>query len=121
MTLGLHESRARRRRKTRWAVIKWLFALVAISGGAVYAYTSGSHLAEREVAELQQTVDELNEELGTVREDRSKLENTVADMEGKLAEAEERDLANVPGGALAEILRISEEKLNAGVEEDKNA
>lgn len=116
MSLGLHESRARRRRKARWSVIKWLIALVAISGGAVYAYTSGSHLAEREVADLQQTVDELNDQLGTVREERSTLQNTLEDMEHKLAEAEERYQANVPGGALAEILRLSEEKLNTGVE-----
>ena len=121
MSLGLHEARARRRRKARWNTVKWLLILSLIGGSSVYAYTSGSQFAEREVAELQLTVDRLTEEVSSLREERSQLQGRVTAIEAKLSEAEERHAANVLEGPLADLVRLTREQLDAGVEPDRLA
>ena len=121
MSLGFHEVRARRRRRARWNTVKWLLILSLIGGSSVYAYTSGSQFAEREVAELQLTVDRLTEEVGNLREERGRLRGRVTAIEAKLSEAERRHAANVLEGPLADLVSLTREQLDAGVEPDRLA
>ena len=60
MSLGLRETKSRRRRQTRLRLLKWGAALVAVVIAGVYAYETGNRLAEREVTRLEEEIALLN-------------------------------------------------------------
>ena len=116
MTLGLHESRLRRRRRARWAALKWALGLGAIIAAGVFAYDTGTTLAEREVQELRQEIADLSARVEELDKANTDLGAEVIMAKRKLEEAERRYAADVPTGQLAQVLGQLREKLNDGVE-----
>lgn len=116
MTLGLQESRNRRRRRVRWAIAKWVIGLGAIVGAGVFAYDTGTTLAQREVAKLHKEITELSRRVAELEQQNTGLEADVILAKRKLEEAQRRYKADVPTGELAALLGRVRDKLNGGVE-----
>lgn len=119
MSLGFREDRRRRRRKARWALFRWLFALVivAVAGSIVFevgyrrARTNEAAIAAEKTA-LQQRVDALVLETDALR----------AAVEGQRLQAEEwqkRWERDVPTGALKQLFDLVSERLDAGVSKER--
>lgn len=116
MTLGLQESRHRRRRRARWAVARWLLTVVVLVGLGVFAYETGTTLAEREVEALSGELTELGGRLEELQRRNGELQATVVLAEQRLTEVERRYQAEVPQGPLAGLLAGIRDKLEAGVD-----
>ncbi len=119
MSLGLHERRAKRRRKFWWGVIKWLVAFAIIGALGVKAYYTGSDIAQRDLIAEQEKTTKLTGELAAVNQ-------TVADLEVQLGNArksardwQQKYEADVPTGALKEVLDLASGKISNGVEMDR--
>ena len=115
MTLGLYETRARRARRIRWAVFKWILVLAAIGAAGVYGYGTGSTLEQRKVAALNDEIEHLSERLGDLQAEQGSLQVALAKSNSKLAEVTERYERDVPNGPLAELLDEVRARLDAGV------
>ncbi len=74
MSLGLHDTHERRRRRTRRSFARWLFALGAIVAVGVIAYQIGASLAEREVAELDQRLARLSDRVEELEQQNTGLQ-----------------------------------------------
>ncbi|RMD61828.1 MAG: hypothetical protein D6826_08935, partial [Alphaproteobacteria bacterium] len=115
MSLGLHDTRLRRRRQFRWMIVKWLIALGAILGAGVFAYESGSTLAQREIAALRTEIDSLRAKVESLQRENTDLRADAILTERRLQEAEARYAKDVPRGRMAALLDQLKEKLAAGV------
>lgn len=115
MSLGLHESRQRRRRRARWALVKWVIALALIVTAGLFAYETGTVLAERKVSVLEREIAELTEQVETLRSENAELQAQAILTEQRLEAAEQRYARDVPTGPLAELLERLRAKLEAGV------
>ncbi|MCG8359965.1 MAG: keratin [Kiloniellales bacterium] len=116
MTLGLYEERTRRRRARRWATLKWLIALGAIGAAGIFAYESGSSLAQRQVTALSGQIADLESTVQQLEAEKGALEAARRETEQRLAAAEARYQEDVPTGALADLLTLVRGKLDEGVE-----
>jgi hypothetical protein len=115
MSLGLHERRAKRRRKFWWGVFKWLLAFAVIGALGVKAYYTGSDIAQRDLVAEQEKTSKLTGELAALNE-------KVADMKAQLDSAnlsasdwQKKYEVDVPTGALKELLDLASGKLEGGV------
>jgi len=115
MTLGLYETRARRARRIRWAIVKWILVLAAISAAGVYGYVSGTTLEQRKVAALNDEIEHLSRRLEDLQAEQGSLQAALAKSNSKLAEVTARYERDVPNGPLAEIIARVQERLEAGV------
>ncbi|MDH3919230.1 MAG: hypothetical protein OEU25_13765, partial [Rhodospirillales bacterium] len=70
MSMGLHESRWRRRRTIRWKVVKAVFVLGLLLAAGLFAYETGSIAALQPVNRLEKQVAELSRTL-TVLQDKN--------------------------------------------------
>lgn len=86
MSLGLHESRWRRRRTFRWRVIKALLVLALLLAAGLFAYETGSMLAQIPVRSLEQQVARLNQDIEALRQANAEL--TASARAAKESEAE---------------------------------
>ncbi|MFQ6017253.1 MAG: hypothetical protein ACE5KF_03590 [Kiloniellaceae bacterium] len=116
MTLGLHEHRRGRRRRTRWTAFKWTVVSSAVVAAGVFAYETGTTLAQREVAELGREIDELSARIDALEKQNTGLRAKVILAEQRLGEARARYRKDVPSGRLAALLGQIQRKLDAGVE-----
>lgn len=116
MTLGLYEARARRRNKRRWTFLKWLlgFALIGVAGA--YAYQTGSELASRQVATLEEEIEAQKAEILGLEaaRDEAVVARTAAEQE--VAAWQERYEAEVPTGEMREIVNLALKKRQDGVD-----
>ncbi len=119
MTLGLYESRKRRRQQVQWTMAKWALALVAILGAGLFAYESGTRLTEREVSNLRDKVAELAAEIDRLQQRQAEAQATIHLAQQRLEETEKRYAEVVPTGALAALLARTQERLDAGVRLDR--
>jgi len=115
MSLGLHETRLRRKRRVRWTMVKWVLALGVIAGAGAVAYESGSALAQRQVRSLGREVADLTAQLADLRRENTDLGAKAILVERALEEAKKRYARDVPSGPLAALLDSVREKLGAGV------
>lgn len=115
MTHGLYETRARRARRIRWAVVKWILVLAAIGAAGVYGYGSGTTLEQRRVAALNDEIDHLSRRLEDLQAEQGSLQVALAKSNSKLAEVTARYERDVPNGPMAEILEQVRARLDAGV------
>ena len=67
MGLGLQQSRYHARRRQRSRFFRWILLLGGVAVLGVVSYRSGSELAKRDVRRLEARVQELNDEVGTLR------------------------------------------------------
>lgn len=121
MSLGLHESRTRRRRKARWAVLKWVLALGLIVGAGIYAYDTGSEIAKTQITDLQREIDALTQRITALESENARLRADQIVAQQRLEEAKARYAQDVPTGPLATLLGQLREKLDAGVDQDRLA
>ncbi len=119
MSLGLHDTHERRRRRTRRSFARWLFALGAIVAVGVIAYQIGASLAEREVAELGQRLAELSDRVEELEQQNTGLQADLILKDRRLKDSVLRYERDVPSGHLAALMGRIREKLEAGVDEDR--
>lgn len=121
MTLGFHDPHGRRRRQVRRTVIRWLLGIGFIFAAGVAAYQTGSSLAEREVAELTQTVAKLDERVQELEQENTGIQAGLILSERRLKDAKLAYERDVPGGEVAALMGRVQEKLAAGVDRDRLA
>jgi hypothetical protein len=121
MTLGFHDPHGRRRRQLRRSVIRWLLGIGFIVAAGAAAYQTGSSLAEREVAELTQTVIRLDERVQELERENTGLQAGLILNERYLKDAKLAYERDVPGGEVAALMDRIQEKLAAGVDRDRLA
>lgn len=121
MSLGLHETRLRRRRRFRWAVVKWGITLGAVLAAGIFAYQTGSSLAEREVISLNREIDTLRDKAAELQRQNTELRANEILLEQRLQEAQARYDKDVPSGRLAALLGQLQNKLSDGVTYDRLA
>ena len=116
MSLGLRDSRDRRRRKFRRAVFKWVLALALIVSAGVFAYETGSRLAERETIRLKEQIAELSKTIEESRQDDSALKAAAEAAEQGQREWQQRYEKDVPSGADKQLYDLARQKLADGVD-----
>ena len=121
MTLGLHESRLRQRRRRRLAIIKWVFMLAVFAVLGFWAYRTGAFLAEQGVRELRGEIDRLTAALVDVRQEREALAAGIEAAREREAEWQNRYRQDVPTGTALEIFQLVQKRLEAGVAPDRLA
>ena len=112
MTLGLYDTRLRRRRRIRWAVVRWILAGAAVAGAAAFAYEVGSSQEQHQLAELRAQVEDLSIRLGALRRQNTELQAGAMVVEKRLRDAQKA----IPRGPVADLLARVQEKLDAGVD-----
>ena len=121
MTLGLHESRLRQRRRRRLAIIKWVFMLAVFAVLGFWAYRTGAFLAEREVRELRTEIDRLTAALVDIRQEREALAAGIEAARQREAEWQTRYRQDVPTGQAKEIFQLAQQRIAQGVSADRLA
>lgn len=116
MSLGLRERRSRRRRQIRLRLLKWGAALVAIVIAGVYAYETGSRLAEREVARLEEQIVGLSARIQDLEQDNLRLAEAARSARGKVEVWQQRYRQDIPTGELKALYELTREKLAGGVD-----
>lgn len=112
MTLGLYETRLRRGRRFRWAVVRWVLAVAAVVGAGAFAYEIGSSREQHLLTDLHAQIDDLSVQLSALRQQNTDLQAGVMVVEEHLRDAK----MEIPSGPVADLLDRVREKLDAGVE-----
>ncbi len=115
MALGLREERKRRKNQFRWKVAKWMFAFCLIGAAGVYAYQSGSKLAETEVAKLQREIASLSSTVAELERQNSEQRAVIATERERADEWRQRYDSDVPAGEMRALFDRLRERLAAGV------
>jgi hypothetical protein len=116
VSLGLRDSRDRRRRKFRLAVFKWVLALTLIVLAGVFAYETGSRLAERETIRLKEQIAELSQTIEESRRDDSELKVAAEAAEQGQRDWQQRYERDVPTGVDKQLYELARQKLADGVD-----
>jgi len=119
MSLGLRESRARRRRQIWWSVTKWLLALALILAAGAYAYYAGSNLAQREVTRQQAEIDALEGKLQALSDERDKILLQTKAIARRAKEWEDQYRSDIPDATVQQLLRALRAKLDGGLNADR--
>jgi Tfp pilus assembly protein PilN len=119
MSLGLQETRMRRKRQRRFAMIKWMLILAALGAAFYFAYETARQLARIEVARLEDRVASLESRLDAQAEEKRQLQNELEATKEKLAEWRQRYEEEVPEGEPAELLGQLRQRLDEGVPADR--
>ncbi len=115
MSLGLHETRQRRQRRFRWTMTKWVVALGAIATAGVFAYRTGTGLAERKVTALAREIVTLSDKAAELQRQNTDLRANEILLDGRLRDAQARYDRDVPAGRMAALLGQMQAKLDKGV------
>jgi len=115
MTLGLYEERARRRQRFRWNTVKWIIGLGLIGGAGVFAYESGSVLAQRELDALSLRLKEYEASVDGLQQENAQLRYSLEQAQARLGDQQARYKRDVPQGRIAELLGLAQDKLDSGV------
>lgn len=121
MSLGLQETRTRRRRQRRWALAKWTLVLVGLGLAGAFAYETGSQLARLEVTRLEKELAGLQSQLEQVQEDKRELRVALEETRDELQTWQQRYREEVPSGEPAELLRLVRQRLDDGVSAERLA
>lgn len=121
MTLGLRDSRTRRRRQLRWRVLKTVFFLAAAVAAGVVAYQGGSLLARQEVLQLEKQVTELENDVISLQRQNDDLLAAAQDAKQRESEWSKRYQKEVPQGEVKPLFQALQEKLGDGVDVERLA
>jgi len=119
MTWGLTESHRARKRRRRWAVVKWVIVLAGLVGAGAFAYATGARLARIEVRELEERVAELQQRLDEQAQENARLRRELKATQDQLATWKQRYEQNVPEGEPARLLDLLRARLDNGVPADR--
>ena len=121
MTLGLRDSRTRRRRQVRWRIIKTVFFIAAAIAAGIVAYQGGSLLARQEVIQLQQEVAELESDVIALQRRNDDLLAETQEAKTREGEWRSKYQAEVPQGENKALYQRVQQKLAAGVDPERLA
>ena len=116
MSLGLREGRSRRRRQIRMRLLKGGAALAVVVVAGVYAYETGSRLAEREVARLTEEIALLDVRVQQLEQENLQLAEAARSARGKIEVWRQRYEREIPTGELKALYELTREKLAGGVD-----
>jgi len=119
MSLGLHESRTRRRRRARWTVAKWVIALGLIVGAGIYAYDRGNRIAQTQVTDLEREIAALSQRIADLEAENARLRADQIVAQQRVEEAKALYARDVPTGRVAALLGQLRDKLEAGVDQER--
>ncbi len=115
MSLGLHETRQRRQRRVRWTIAKWVITLGAIFAAGVFAYRTGTSLAERKVIALTREIETLSDKAADLQRQNTDLRANEILLAQRQREDKARYDRDVPAGRMAALLGQMQAKLDKGV------
>jgi len=116
MSLGMAERQARARRRVVWAVVKWAAALVLVALASMFAYETGTSLAEIDVRRKNDEIAKLTTQVQTLQTENAGLRARTAQAQQQVKAAEERYKADMPAGNAKAMLDLVNSKLAAGVD-----
>jgi outer membrane murein-binding lipoprotein Lpp len=119
MSLGLRDSRRRRRQQTQWLLAKWLLALLALGAAGFYAYQTGRRTAEIEMGRLQAELSALTTRIAELETETATARGTVQSAKAEAAEWQRRYERDVARGPAKELFDVVQARLAAGVEPDR--
>lgn len=114
MSLGFRDQKEARRR--RWRVIRFVITLAVLVGLAVFAYRTGTYLAQRETVRLQADVVRLEAEVALLSGEKAKADEQMAAAQKAEAEWRDRYEAEVPTGKERELLDSIREQTGKGAD-----
>jgi hypothetical protein len=110
------ERQARARRRVIWAVVKWAAALALIGLAGLFAYKTGTSLAEIDVRHKNDKIAELTAQLQALQSENAGLRARAAQAQQQTKEAEQRYKAEIPTGDSKALLDLANRKLGEGVD-----
>jgi hypothetical protein len=119
MSLGLREDRRRRRQRARWAARRWLIAFAAIGAAGAYAYQTGSRLAARNVAALEQQVGRLDSTIAELGTRAAAQAAEIAAERSRVEDWRQRYAQDVPTGEAKALFEALQAKMAQGVTADR--
>src|SRR5262245_44038789 len=119
MSLGMADRQARARRRLIMGLVKWAVALAGIALAGLFAYRTGTELAEIDVARLDGKVKALTEQVQTLQTENANLKVVAQQAQQQAKQWEQRYTAEVPSGNAKAILDLASRKLADGVPMDR--
>ena len=121
MSLGLRESRNRRRRRVWVVAAKWLFAFAVIDAAAAYEYYTASRLAAHDVETLHRDIEQLTGTNETLVAENDSLKSQLVAANRRATEWQGRYEREVPTGEVKQLTDLVVEKVSSGVALDRLA
>jgi len=116
MSLGMAERQARARRRVIWVVAKWAAALALVALAGMFAYETGTSLAEIDVRRKNDRIAELTTQLQTLQAENAGLRARTTQAQQQAKDWELRYKADMPAGDSKALLDLANSKLTAGVD-----
>jgi len=116
MSLGMAERQARARRRVIWTLVKWTVALALILLAGLFAYETGTSLAEIDVRRKNDQIAELTTQLQALQTENVSLRARVTQMQQQAKEMEERYKAQIPTGDSKALLDLANRKIAEGAD-----
>lgn len=116
MSLGLRESKWRRRRSVRWKVVKAVLVLVLLLTAGLFAYETGQIASRMPVTRLEKQVTALNRDVAALQQENAALLANAEAASKREAEWQNRYQAEVPTGQSKDLYDLVRERMAAGVE-----
>jgi hypothetical protein len=116
MSLGLADRQARARRRLLWGLAKWTAALAMIGLAGLFAYKTGTSLAEIDVQRKNEQIAELRNRANSLQTENTALKATATQAQAQARDWEERYRAEVPTGDRKLLLDLATRKLDEGVD-----
>jgi outer membrane murein-binding lipoprotein Lpp len=113
--LGLRDERRRRRRQTRWTAFRWMLALGLIIAAGVFAYETGTRLAQSNVTSLEEQVRSLNDGVDALEVQIRAQAGQIASESARADEWHQRYQKEVPTGDMKHLFEAVQAKLAQGV------
>jgi len=115
-SLGMAERQARARRRVMWALVKWAAALVLVALAGMFAYETGTSLAEIDVRRKNDKIAELTTQLQTLQTENAGLRARTVQAQQQAKDWELRYKADMPAGDSKALLDLANSKLAAGID-----
>lgn len=119
MSLGLRESKNRRRRQIRATLFKWIVALCLIVAAGTYAYLSGKELSQGEVNTLKGKIAALEADAANLEQKNAALQTEISGERARAEEWRQRYTREVPSGDLKDLFDLTQQKIESGVSVDR--
>lgn len=116
MSLGLREYRRKRQRQRLWTLIRWLLASTAVLAAGAYAYQTGSRLAARNLASLEEQLAQATSKAAVLD---AQLQAQREQAKASIDAWRERYERDVPTGELKGLLELVRRKIDTGLTPDR--
>lgn len=114
MSFGLHESRRVARRRRRWRLFKWIFALAVLGGLGVMGFESGKTLSRRELSQAHGQIKQLTHSVAELQRDNAQLKIAAETARLQSEELKRRYGKEVPKGQVKDLMALINEQIAKG-------